>query len=375
MSVTLFFTGDYVNSTAKQDFVCSGLLDVINEADVSICNLEAPLQGGGQKISKAGPHLYQPQSALNCLKTAGFDVVTLANNHIYDFGGAGLKFTVDVAGALNLKYTGAAMTFADAYKPLTTCINGIKIAIISACEYEFGCLADESSRHGYAWLNHYLIDDTIVKLKNDGYVVIVCAHAGPENIFLPIPEWRLRYKRLCDLGASAVIAHHPHVPQGIEVYNSKVIFYSLGNFHFNVPGMNDIRDDSYSVNLVLDRNGVKDYNLVFHRRIDNQTTMVHESETNFKITELNESLNHDYERRINSICLRLYNEIYKGYYEFAIGKYTNTSLKSYIINCLSRINPQRTLRERSLLLLHNIRIESHRFVTQRALAQIIEKEI
>ena len=66
-------------------------------------------------------------------------------------------------------------------------------------------------------------------------MLIVQVHAGVELLDVPIPEWRAKYRQLIDLGADVVIAHHPHVMQGIEEYKGKLICYSLGNFYFDYP--------------------------------------------------------------------------------------------------------------------------------------------
>src|SRR5690606_4046893 len=81
--------------------------------------------------------------------------------------------------------------------------------------------------------------------------VVVLAHAGLEESPVPQWQWKSRYRALCDKGADAVIASHPHVPQGYELYNGKLIAYSLGNFYFDSPKYAHSPDHSYSVLVEL----------------------------------------------------------------------------------------------------------------------------
>ena len=109
------------------------------------------------------------------------------------------------------------------------------MGVLAACEAEFGCFTEVCNRGGYAWLNHHLLDDAVVELSRQVDIVILVARSGVEHVDIPLPEWRSRYKRLCDLGVDVVFGHHPHVPQGYEAYNQSLIFYSLGNFYFDTP--------------------------------------------------------------------------------------------------------------------------------------------
>ena len=88
------------------------------------------------------------------------------------------------------------------------------------------------------------------------------AHCGIEYMEQPLPEWRERYKRWIDLGADAVIASHPHVPQGWEMYNGKPICYSLGNFCFDRLGKKEAPANWYnSLCCVLDIDSKKDISM------------------------------------------------------------------------------------------------------------------
>lgn len=376
MSLKLFACGDIVNSTAKKDFVNSELKSIIKNSDISICNFEAPINIKGMNpINKAGPHVYQSKESIQYLSEVGFDTVSLANNHIYDYGQAAFENTLIELQKYDIDFVGAGVCFDEAYTTKVIEKNGIKIGLIAGCENEFGCSYENQNRGGYAWLFHYLIEDNIRKLKQEVDSVVLIAHAGVENIDFPIKEWRDRYKRLCDIGVDVVIGHHPHVPQGYENYNNSMIFYSLGNFYFDTVSFQNKKDDSYSVVLEFEKSGLIEFEIIYHQKIDGQTCKVNKEDVSFSFEELNILLKNNYEKRNDDMCIELFDEYYYGYYENALGLLPKNST---IIETLKHIIKKlffknRNIDNKNLMLLHNIRIDSHRFVVQRALSLISEK--
>jgi len=378
MRVKLFACGDVVNLTAREDFIDNDLKALIQNADIAICNLEAPIKCPKMKpIKKAGPHLYQPRDSIRYLKNVGFNFVSLANNHIYDYGQEALEETIKELKNFEISFVGAGVDFTEAYKPKIIEKNGIKIGLLAGCENEFGCLYEEQNRGGYAWLFHHLIEDNIRELKKVCDFVVLLAHAGVEEIEIPIKEWRERYKRLCDVGVDVIIGHHPHVPQGYEKYNDSLIFYSLGNFYFDTSSFRDKSDDSFSVVLEFKKNN-KDkeivFDIVYHKKINGQTRLVDKSEVNFDLEYLNTLLGDGYNKLNDEICIKLFHDYYYGYYESALcGISKNASLTGKIKWVIKKILfKDRSANNRNLLLLHNIKIDSHRFVVQRALQLLTE---
>ena len=226
MSANILIVGDIVNTKNKESFIDSDLQELIKSQDYSVCNFEAPIQNSGLKYPKAGPSIFQNKETIEILKKAGFDLLLLANNHMYDYGETGLLDTIKLAKAFNLNTVGAGENFKKAYKPLIKEINGLNICFINACEAQFGVLDDINLNQssGYAWINHSIIDQLILEYKNKVDKIIICAHAGLENYSIPLIQWKKRYRDLCDLGADCIVASHPHVPQGYEIHNNKPIF-------------------------------------------------------------------------------------------------------------------------------------------------------
>jgi len=377
MSIKLFACGDIVNTRSKKNFVNEELKDIIQKADISICNFEAPIETKGMKpIKKAGPHVYQSKESIEYLRNVGFNYVSLANNHIYDYGQEALENTIKELKKYDIDFVGAGIDFDEAYSTKIIEKNGIKIGLLSACENEFGCLYEKKMRGGYAWILHPIIEDRIKELKKTCDFVVLVAHAGIENIEVPIKEWRDRYKRFCDVGVDVIIGHHPHVPQGYEKYNKSLIFYSLGNFYFDTAGFENKSDDSFSVILEFKKDSNVKYKIVYHKKKDGQTCLVNKNEVGFDLVYLNSFLGERYKKLNDEISIRLFYQYYYDYYKIAVGGLPkNLSPMSKIKFIIKKIFfKNKDITNRNLLLLHNIRIDSHRFLVQRALSLISEEE-
>jgi poly-gamma-glutamate synthesis protein (capsule biosynthesis protein) len=376
MTVKLFACGDIVNSRAKENFIDMALSSIIQDCDIAVCNFEAPIaRPAMSEIPKAGPCLYQDEETISTIKAAGFNLLSLANNHIYDYGDEGLGLTLREAKLRGVTTVGAGMTMEDAYKPQIFVCKGIKVGVLAACENEFGCLYEEMGRGGYAWIFHSMLEEEITKLKKKVDFLVLIAHTGVENIDIPIKEWRERYQRLCKLGVDVIVGHHPHVPQGIERYGNSLIFYSLGNFYFDPPSGVNNADDSFSVVLSFAKGVRPSFEIVYHKKIEGQVRLVGSSDVKFSIEQLNMLLEHDYQKLNNHIVLQLFDSYYYGYYQNAFGappKHFNI-MQKIVFWIKEKLALGDNQKSRNLLLLHNIRIESHRFVVQRALSLLYEK--
>ena len=227
---TFVFLGDFV-SQFPQDIKTNAEFDKWAHADYKACNFEAPIYVEGlSATSKSGPALSQSKKSPEFFENQGFNIIQLANNHIMDYGEKGLKSTINAFKKSTIIGAGSSE---DAYKIATIKCEGKIVGLLSLVQHEFGITSNNSSKYGTAWINHSCINKMVSNAKSICDYLIVLPHAGFEGIDAPLPEWRQRYKELIDLGADTIIASHPHVPQGWEVYNGKYIFYSLGNFCFH----------------------------------------------------------------------------------------------------------------------------------------------
>lgn len=209
------------------------MLHHLKSADLSITNLECPLTEEGQPISKTGPALKAPLASADFLRKAGFDLVTLANNHIMDFGAKGLKDTLLTLEMAQINYLGAGKNMTDASGPFGIEKDGIKVAILNFAENEWS--TTNGIQPGANPID--LIENfrAIAEAKASSDWVVVIAHGGHEMYRLPSPRMKKLFRFYVDAGANAVINHHPHCTSGYEIYQGSPIFYSIGNFLFDHP--------------------------------------------------------------------------------------------------------------------------------------------
>ena len=211
------------------------LRKIIASSDFSFVNFESPIvEEGYEPIQKCGPNLSCSPEAAEAVKYAGFTGVTMANNHILDYGADGLNRTVECCKKLGLDVVGVGGNLSDADTILYIEKNGRTLAVINCCEHEFS-IATESEA-GANPLNPILQYYAIQEAKKQADYVLVIVHGGHEHFQLPSPRMKETYRFFVDAGADAVVNHHQHCYSGYEYYNGKPIVYGLGNFLFDWLG-------------------------------------------------------------------------------------------------------------------------------------------
>ena len=222
--------------------------EVIKSADFSFVNFESPVVEGGYKpIPKCGPNLRCTPEAAEAVRYAGFTYVTMANNHILDYGAEGLRKSIECCKDQGLDVVGVGDNLNEAEKILYLEKDGEKLAIINCCEHEFSIASDTTA--GANPLNPIRQYYSIQEAKKQADYVLVIVHGGHELFQLPSPRMQETYRFFVDAGADAVVNHHQHCYSGYEVYNSKPIFYGLGNFCFDRPGKVSTWNEGYLVAL------------------------------------------------------------------------------------------------------------------------------
>ena len=219
----------------SSDTILSSIVEYTKKSDYSILNFECPIfADGAMPISKKGPNLSCSAQAIQVIKSAGFDCVTLANNHFRDFGDKSCFETINTLTAEGIDYMGGGMCIKEAQKILYKAISGKTIAFINFCENEFSIASENHA--GSAPLN--LVDNyhQIEEARQKADYVIVIVHGGHEYFQYPSPRMKKTYRWFIDLGVDAVINHHQHCYSGYEVYKTKPIFYGLGNLCFDWNG-------------------------------------------------------------------------------------------------------------------------------------------
>lgn len=368
--VTIF--GDFKVNNVKHLNLSAELVYLLNTSDVKLVNFEAPIHSNGNPIKKSGPNICQHVEAPEWLEERGFNAISLANNHTMDYGEAGLESSVNAFKKAEILGVG---TWKDAYRMhVFTTSDGLKVGIISCTHCEFGTLTDENCANskGCAWS---LSTEIIRAIRGwGGGYLIVFNHGGVEYMDVPLPEWRDVYRLWIEMGADAVIASHPHVPQGYELYKGKPICYSLGNFCFDPLGEKVPEHWFESLCCVLDIDAPHHANLDVRRIVyDFQNGYIKDNNSEMfekHMLHLCELLKDEkkYTEEVNRSVAKLLPQ-YKGQFSrggFITGLIQKGLLKGLVEGFMGRGFFNRTHA------LNNMQCESHRWAILRAMKNIKE---
>ena len=241
-----FNQGDY-------QAVLGEIRPLLEESDFSMVNFECPITKGGEKpISKLGLNLQCAENGMEAVKWVGFDCVTLANNHFYDFGEEGVVNTLEACRKNELYTVCGGTNKTEAAKTLYKQINGQTLAVINCCEHEFSIATEKTG--GSNPLNPIQQYYAIQEARDNADFILVVVHGGHEYFQLPSPRMVETYRFFIDAGADAVVNHHQHCYSGYELYQGKPIFYGLGNFCFDeVNDLGRIWNEGYLLKLIFSK--------------------------------------------------------------------------------------------------------------------------
>lgn len=231
----------------------------LRNADVTVGNLEAPITLKGKEFTAKRYRFRSSPKAATALRKAGFSVLTLANNHIMDFGAVGLRETLRHLDSASILYAGAGENLEKAGKAAIIPVKKKKVAFLAYSLTFPPEFFARSKRPGTAPAFGSYWTDKIAEAKAAADYVVVSFHWGAETETLPKPYQVETARKAIRAGADVVIGHHPHVLQGMEFYNGGVIFYSLGNFAFG--SMSPSSNVSIIARITLEA-GVKEVELI-----------------------------------------------------------------------------------------------------------------
>ncbi len=245
------------------DYAFAKTRDIISAADIAFGNLESTIseQNG---VTQNGVWCFTaPPVAAETLAHAGFDVVSLANNHVWDFGKRALLETPGHLDTVGIKHAGTGENLDAAFTPAIIDIKGTRIAFFSATRiFNFGGAEHEAFTYT-AWADMEHLRPAIEKVRGDVDLIIVAAHWGAEYQDRPADETVKFAHEMVDAGADIILGGHPHVPQGIERYNNGFIIYSLGNFAYHQTTEHSVwKTRSVILKLTLTKDGVKSYEMI-----------------------------------------------------------------------------------------------------------------
>ena len=202
--------------------------------DAVVVNLECPVTERNAPINKRYIFRAEPEYVPS-LKKAGITHAALANNHSNDQNRAGIEDTYNHLKANDIVPIGAGKNETEFCSPVFINKGKIRVALFNSVVIPLENWVYLSDTYGVCQLSPDELCERIRNVRNEEkncYVVVVL-HWGVEYAATPQPDQRLAAHTLIDAGADAIIGHHPHVVQPIEIYKGKYIFYSLGNFIFD----------------------------------------------------------------------------------------------------------------------------------------------
>lgn len=242
------------NSTS---YALGEVAEIFGTADYAFLNLETCVSDRGETEKPEGFGFQSKPEYLEVFTAAGIDIVSLANNHVRDYGMDALYDTFSNVKEYGLSYVGAGKDITEANKLEVVELNGIKVGFTAfnminmnptwyATDERAGLACVDSEN-----MSEYL--ELVKEYDKECDVLFVSVHWGIEYLYGVTEEQTEFAHALCDNGADIILGHHPHVLEPIEHYNGKVIFYSLGNFLFYK--MTDDAGYTAAFTVEIDKNG------------------------------------------------------------------------------------------------------------------------
>ena len=370
METKILISGDYCPigrvdkylKEKKYNELFNGFDEITKTVDYAIVNFECPITKSKIKNIKSGPCLKTENlNALEALNFAGFDLLTLANNHIKDYSEKGVLDTIKYAKDKGLDVIGAGANIKEASKSFIKQLNGIRIGFVNIAENEF-CAANASlpGAHTFDFINNTKV---ISELRNKVDKIVLIYHGGREHYQLPTPQQRRRLRYFIDSGVDAIVAHHTHCVSGYEYYDGKPIVYSVGNFIFDYKKkyQQGMWTEGMSVILILkDINSNFNLSLIPHTQGKKDDFTLRLMQNNQKIKFLN---------MVNDLSSKISNDslFERAWEDYIIsqerGYLPNLYIKNYYLRAffILGVLPVCFLRSKhNKLILNLVRCETHR---------------
>lgn len=231
--IVINIVGDiHGESAIKRDSILS-LKQYFDDGDLNIFNLETAITEEVKKEEKQ--YNFKTDIAfLNTLKSIGFNVATIANNHSYDFGEKGFLDTLNALDKTGISYVGGGVNRDIAYQGQVYRVKGLKIGVLGIAKVNGGpqSLAGENKAGTTNGYDAVSTERAITELRRVSDIVILLPHWGEEGSFCP-RNWEIASaKKWQSLGADIIVGSHTHTLQEVQLKENKLIAYSMGNFIF-----------------------------------------------------------------------------------------------------------------------------------------------
>lgn len=338
-NIPLFETGDAEQLFGKD--ICN----LFASADYSIMNLEGPLTDSNNGQSKAGPVIKAPSKTIKGIEALGVKAVSLANNHITDYGEEGYLDTVKQLESANIVHIGAGENEESVNHYKCIQLGNKKICFYCVSETFFN--EPSSTIAGAHVYDEYLVCNEIKELKRSHDYIIVLYHGGASYFPYPTPLVRKRMHRMADCGADLITAQHTHCIGCEEYYKNSYLLYGQGNFLFaRQKSFPQLTKDGLILELTISNDAieVKKHHVIinkdecisldenysfeeFNKRGKNLTNSrkIIEEYQSLKFRELNRKYLEAYKG--NYLFLKIYRNLFpKRYSSFLIKAYTQEQL-------------------------------------------------
>lgn len=241
--MNILFCGDIMPGGVlayQKEYIDKGVFAYMQKFDLRVGTLEAAigtnLSYDKIKMQERCNIVYARDEDFFRIKEMGVNVVSLANNHVFDLGEEGLRNTIRLLEENGIQYCGAGMDIDEASKPAVAFIRNKSIAILACCMYGNVYLGHvEQAGKNKPGVNPLDIDRVVANVreaKRKYDYVFVMPHWGKEYQYFPMAECKMMAYKMIDAGADGVIGSHAHNIQPVIKYNSKYIYFGLGNFLF-----------------------------------------------------------------------------------------------------------------------------------------------
>jgi len=270
--ITLAFTGDVmfgrtVNShllatTTDDPYPFTHTADFLRTFDLTIGNLECVVSRRGNPVDKPRPFILRGDPrAYKRLVHAGFDVVSVANNHSGDYGKEAFVDEIMTLPRHGIIPVGGGRNKREAHTPVFKTVRNTTVGFLAYDEIAPYYFAATDTTPGHAWLNEENVRRDVPLARRHADFVIVFMHWGTEYSTTFNAHQRHLAQVAIDIGADLVVGAHPHVIEPYEYYRGKPIIYSLGNFVFDYMDADVVRRGNI-LTLTLDKDRLLNWKLV-----------------------------------------------------------------------------------------------------------------
>jgi poly-gamma-glutamate synthesis protein (capsule biosynthesis protein) len=261
--ISIAAAGDVGTGHEPPESSFSHVLDLLRGADIRFSQVERLYsERGAFQGQGAGFHTRQPARMAEAFKSVPFNVLSIGSNHTGDWGGEAVEDTVEVFRRLGIPTVGAGRNIEEARRPAILTVKGVRIAFLGYVSVMLPQYWATESRAGSAPMRAHTFyepyeyqpgaparivsvphDEDLANLEADvrnakqrADLVFVSLHWGVHYVPYPAEYQPVVAHAAIDAGATAVLGHHAHQQQGMELYKNGVIFYSIGNFAFHRRG-------------------------------------------------------------------------------------------------------------------------------------------